>query len=225
MIPLLVKFPTRQRPDRFRYALELLVKHSVRPQDLHFLFTIDDDDPKRAELVRIIHRLCVAPFTFDIPNGNSTSKINAVNRDVPEFGQGWANVIVASDDMHATPAWDGWVLSAMEHFYPEGDGYLWFSDGHQFDICTIPCMDRKYFDRFGYIYNPAYKSVFVDDEQTHLANNLGRMTKIDHILFKHDHPAWNSSLKPDALYKKNEAPAVWAHDEAIYRKRHAAGFP
>lgn len=223
MIPLLVKFPTRSRPDRFRHALELLVKHAVRPQDLHFLFTIDNDDPNRSELVRIINGTWGGPY--HIPEGNSTGKIHAVNRDLSGFIHPWKTVIVASDDMHATPAWDGWVLSAMDKFYPDGDGCLWFGDGFQKDICTIPCMGRSYYDRFGYIYNPAYQSVFVDDEQTHVGVKLGRLTKIDHVLFLHDHPAWNNDLKPDALYQRNEAPAVWAADEKTYRARHAAGFP
>jgi len=226
MIPLLVKFPTRSRPERFRYALNLLVKNAARPQDLHFLFTIDDDDPAKVKLLQIIHGICVPNvIAWSRKPGTSTSKIHAVNRDMLDFPLPWRTVIVASDDMHAAPDWDHWVIEAMAKFYPDGDGCLWFSDGHQFDICTIPCMGRAYFDRFGYVYNPAYQSVFVDDEQTHVGVKLGKLTKIDHVLFRHDHPAWNSSLKPDALYQRNEAPAVWKHDETIYRARHAAGFP
>ena len=227
---MLIKMPTRQRPDRFRHALELLVKHAVRPRDLHFLFTFDKNDPNLEENEMIAAHVCVGskrPIAFDYtaPPGQSTSKINAVNRDLPEFSLPWQTVVVASDDMHATPAWDQWIIEAMAKFYPDGDGCLWFADGFQKDICTIPCMGRAYFDRFGYIYNPAYQSVFVDDEQTHVGVKLGKLTKIDHVLFRHDHPAWNSSLKPDALYQRNEAPAVWKHDETIYRARHAAGFP
>ena len=227
MIPLLVKFPTRSRPERFRYALELLVKHAVRPKDLHFLFTLDNDDPHIAEVERaIVETAASGPAIHcTVMHGTSTGKIHAVNRDLPEFTLPWQTVVVASDDMHATPAWDQWIIEAMAKFYPDGDGCLWFADGFQKDICTIPCMGRAYFDRFGYIYNPAYQSVFVDDEQTHVGVKLGKLTKIDHVLFRHDHPAWNSSLKPDALYQRNEAPAVWKHDETIYRARHAAGFP
>lgn len=223
---LLVKFPTRSRPERLRYALDLLVKHAARPQDVHYLFTLDKDDPALEQNRTVINQLIPDHKTRTIHDtGTSTGKINAVNRDLPEFSLPWQTVVVASDDMHATPAWDQWIIEAMAKFYPDGDGCLWFADGFQKDICTIPCMGRAYFDRFGYIYNPAYQSVFVDDEQTHVGVKLGKLTKIDHVLFRHDHPAWNSSLKPDALYQRNEAPAVWKHDETIYRARHAAGFP
>lgn len=225
MIPLLVKFPTRQRPDRFRTALELLVNNAARPQDIHFLFTFDDNDPQYVANRNIAHELCNGVVRWSFPGGNSTSKINAVNRDLPEFDLAWKTVIVASDDMHATPAWDRWAIDAMDHYYPDGDGYVWFGDGFQKDICTVPLMGRSEYDRLGYIYNPLYQSVFADDEQTLAAFARGKMTKIDHVLFRHDHPAWNNALKPDALYKRNEAPAVWAHDEAIYRQRKAAGFP
>lgn len=226
MIPLLVKMPTRQRPDRFRYALNLLVKNMALPGDVHFLFTLDRNDPTGAELMTIINQLCAGTRAgYTIVEGDSTGKINAVNRDLPEFDKPWQSVIVASDDMHATPAWDRWATSAMAEYYPDGDGYVWFGDGFQKDICTIPLMGRTEYDRLGYIYNPVYQSVFADDEQTHAAFARGKLTKIDHVLFRHDHPAWNSSLKPDALYQRNEAPAVWKHDETIYRARHAAGFP
>lgn len=227
MIPLIVKFPTRSRPERFRYALELLVKHAVRPHDLHFLFTLDDDDPARDQLIRIIGDVCMDSISFSIPPGNSTGKINAVNRDLPEFNREWSTVIVASDDMHATPAWDAWVIDAMANFYPDGDGCLWFQDGFQKDIATISCMGRAYYDgpAEGNIYDPRFKSVFADDYFTHKAYRLGKMTKIDHVLFRHDHPAWNSALKPDLLYQKNEAPEVWAHDEKVYRELEKAGWP
>lgn len=227
MIPLLVKFPTRSRPERFRYALDLLVKHAHQPQDLHFLFTLDHDDPQIAEVERAIVETASsgAAIQCTVIHGKSASKIHAVNRDLSKFDLPWRTVIVASDDMHATANWDAYVIQAMEKYHPNGDGCLWFADGFQKDICTIPCMGRAYFDRFGYIYNPAYQSVFVDDEQTHVGFKLGRMTKINHVLFRHDHPAWNSNLKPDALYQRNEAPAVWAADERTYRARHAAGFP
>lgn len=224
MIPLLVKFATRQRPDRFRTALELLVHNTWRPKDLHFLFTLDEDDSDAQRNIDVINAILpVDGRTIVI--GRSESKIDAVNRDILSYSGQWKTVIVASDDMHATPNWDHWVIEAMREFYPDGDGCLWFGDGFQKDICTIPCMGRAEYDRLGYIYNPLYKSVFADDEQTHAAFALGKMTKIDHVLFKHDHPAWNNALKPDALYQRNEAPAVWAHDEAIYRQRKAAGFP
>lgn len=227
MIPLLVKFPTRQRPDRFRTALELLVKHAARPQDIHFLFTLDNNDPliEQVEAALVETAAKGVAINCTVIHGESTGKINAVNRDLPEFDLPWKTVIVASDDMHATPAWDRWAIDAMAHYYPDGDGYVWFGDGFQKDICTVPLMGRAEYDRLGYIYNPLYQSVFADDEQTHAAFARGKMTKIDHVLFRHDHPAWNNALKPDALYRRNEAPAVWAHDEAIYRQRKAAGFP
>lgn len=227
MIPLLVKFPTRQRPDRFRHALELLVNNAARPQDIHFLFTLDNNDPmiEQVEVALVETVAKGVAINCTVMHGTGTSKIHAVNRDMPEFPLPWQTVVVASDDMHATPKWDHWVIEAMAHYYPNGDGCIWFADGFQKDICTIPCMGRAYFDRFGYIYNPAYQSVFVDDEQTHVGFKLGKMTKLDHVLFKHDHPAWNNALKPDALYQRNEAPAVWAADEKTYRARHAAGFP
>lgn len=204
--------------------MELLVKHAVRPQDLHFLFTLDADDPRAEGNLSVIGDLLPVD-SRTIVIGRSDGKIDAVNRDMLLYApKDWQTVIVASDDMHATPEWDHWVIEGMRKFYPTGDGCISFSDGKQDRLCTIPCMGYPYWKRLGYIYNPVYKSVFVDNEQMELAEQLGRMTHIAHVLFHHDHPAWNG-MTPDALYRKNESPEIWAHDEAIYRKRKAAGFP
>lgn len=45
------------------------------------------------------------------------------------------------------------------------EGVLWFNDGDkQGDINTYPIIGRKYFERFGYVYNPAYRKKNYDKE-------------------------------------------------------------
>lgn len=225
MIPLLVKFPTRERPERFAAALDLLIAGCWHPDRVHFLFTLDRNDPAALTNERIIQLRCWNVVPCSVVIGASASKIDAVNRDIPGFEYDWRTILVASDDMLARDAWDVWAHDAMRHYYPDGDGCVWFSDGHQHHICTIPCMGRTYYDRFGYIYNPIYRSVFADDEQTHQATAMGRMTRLDHVLMEHDHPAWNNAIRPDELYRRNESSATWAMDERTYHIRRKAGFP
>lgn len=225
MIDLLVKFPTRERPDRFRLALSLLTIGCRHADRVHYLFSLDEDDPMLTANAKVIAASGIASERYTVVVGRSAGKIHAVNRDIATFSKEWRSVLVASDDMHATDAWDVWACSAMREFHPDGDGMVWFFDGHQQDICTIPLLGRAYYDRHGYIYNPIYRSVFADDEQTHQAKALGRLTVLEHVIMRHDHPAWNSGLKPDDLYRRNETKAIWDADHATYKDRLAAGFP
>ena len=212
MIDVLVKFPTRERPGTFAKALGLLVNGARRLERIHFLFSLDEDDPDLMRNKQVIDSAGIAPENYTVIVGRSAGKIHAVNRDIATFDKEWRTVLVASDDMLATDWWDVWVIQCMEQFYPTTDGSLWFHDGYQKDICTIPCIGRARYDALGYIYNPIYQSVFADDEQTHRAIKEDRITKMDHVLMRHDHPAWNSSLKPDALYRRNETKAIWDKD-------------
>jgi hypothetical protein len=225
MIEVLVKFPTRERPGSFAKALGLLVSEARHSSRIHYLFTLDENDPSLWHNQEVISRAGIAKENYTVVVGRSKGKIDAVNRDLSAFDKQWRTVLVASDDMHATQWWDVWVMQAMAQFYPATDGCLWFSDGFQHDICTIPCIGKAMYDALGYIYNPIYQSVFADDEQTHRAIKDGKITRLDNILMRHDHPAWNSSLKPDALYRRNETREIWDKDEATYRERLNAGFP
>lgn len=222
---ILVKFPTRERPYRFRSALKLMKETCVHDNRVGYLFTLDEDDKELEANIRTIEAFGPTRSTIDTIVGRSASKIDAVNRDIASYAGPWDILLVMSDDMLCEPGWDIWVHDAMERFYPSGNGLLWFFDGLQKDICTIPCMGRIAWEADGYVYNPVYRSVFADDEQTNRAIASGTITKIDHVLMRHNHPAWNNDIKPDGLYRKNESKENWSHDEKIYRQRHKAGFP
>jgi hypothetical protein len=154
--------------------------------------------------------------------GNSDSKIHAINRDI-ELVDEWDIVLLASDDM--TPkvkGYDNIIRDRMKEFYPDTDGILWFNDGHQGNkLNTLSILGKKYYDRFGYIYQPEYKSVWSDNEFMMVGNLLGKQTYMDEVIIEHEHPDWGYGNR-DIIHQinsKNES-----HDRNLFMNRKNNNF-
>ncbi len=223
---ILVKLPSRERPEQF---MEVMRENVATCDDLsrvHWLFSFDHDDQS---MWGIGAELGSLPIEGTIRFGHSSSKVEAINRDIGDLNEPgsvvpWDILLVLSDDMRPVEkGWDTVIREAFAEYHPDGDGLIWYFDNYQRSISTIPLMGRRYYDRFGYVYHPSYQSLFCDNEATDVAKALGRLTFIDRVLFTHRHPANTSEAANDALYKRNEA--LWGVDNRNYRRRKAKGFP
>ena len=224
---ILVKFPTRNRPAIFLERLRGYVEKAADLDNILFLITYDSDDQTMSDDI-IIKAQSIAPNLRLIAcKGDSKSKIEAVNADfdkIPEDFKNWSVVLVVSDDMIcANNKWDDIIRDDMQENFADLDGYLWYYDGFQNRISTIACMGRKYYDRFNYIYHPAYKSLWCDNEQTEVADSLSRLKFIEFPIMIHDHPSWGGGMINDALYIQNDK--WWKHDEEVYNSRKKMNFP
>lgn len=123
-------------------------------------------------------------------------------------------LIVVSDDTDCPPRWDETILKAVEG---KTDFLLRVSDGHQKRICTLPIMDRTYYNRFGYIYYPEYSHNWCDTELTEVAYKLGRIIVRNDIVFRHLHPEVTKEPK-DAVYLKNDLTHNTGRNIFNYRK-------
>lgn len=219
---ILVKLPRRERPERLKTAvLAMINKATVRPS---FLFAVDNDD-------KSIPYYWLNQYGGRIITGQRESKIEACNRGMNEWGQQfdkrmypeWDIVVLASDDMLCqVQGWDDIIRQDMATAFPDTDGCLWYPDGHQDRLCTLPVMGRKYFDRFGYIYHPSYQSLWADNEQHQVAKGRGKLWRSDKVLFQHMHPGWGTA-KMDPLYQANNKHDKM--DRENYERRMALGFP
>jgi hypothetical protein len=154
---------------------------------------------------------------------NSKSKIQAINADIEELNN-WDVVLLASDDMiPQIKGYDDIIRENMMRNYPDTDGVLWFFDGNRRDLNTLCILGKKYYDRFGYIYHPGYKSFYCDDEFTQVANRLKKQTFIDQIIIRHEHPdipQYRDRL--DESYSKNHK--YYPIDYQFFQLRHKNNF-
>jgi len=222
---ILVKFPTRGRPEQFLKTLKGWVDQASDPHNISFLVSCDEDDlSMTTDITTEAGRILSARGALSsIILGSSKSKIEACNRDI-EGEKNWDVVLLVSDDMWARrEGWDNIIREKMTKHFPDTDGGLWFFDGSQRKINTLACLGRKYYDRFGYIYEPSYSSFFCDDEQTAVGLSLNKLLYVDQSIASHEHPCWGKGMKTDALYQRNNK--YWNQDQANYERRKLLGFP
>ena len=198
---ILIKFPTRNRPEKFLKTLNQYYSMVNDIDNIRVIVTCDADDVSmnNSEMISTLNTFKNLSYFF----GNNETKIEAINADmVDDFDI----LILGSDDM--IPVFDGYdslIRNLFAEHFPDGDGVLWFDDGTQGNrLNTLCIMGKKYYDRFGYIYHPSYKSLYCDNEFTEVSKRLGKVIFIDKCIIRHEHPNNDISLT-DELYLKNDS--------------------
>lgn len=223
---ILYKFASRSRPDKFIEGVENIFINS-RNKNFIILASLDEDDitmnnPDMKEKLTRYEAKIYPVF------GVSKNKVDAINRDlhlIPEFDI----LINFSDDMSfIEEGYDLIIEEEMKKHFPEGDCLLHFPDQNQGDNCmTMSIMDKKYFDRFGYIYHPDYESIECDMEAQEVGKRIGRYKFINRRIFNHHHPSFQKTGY-DYLYKRNEGLldgfAIRRRDKETYLRRGKNNF-
>jgi len=218
---ILYKYASRSRPDKFRRGLESIAQNSVSDNYV-VLATLDSDDPAIEQYRKELRECSIASQVIATVQ-TSKNKIDAINRDL-NVVQDWDILVNMSDDMVFTAQGFDEVIRLA--FDGNTDLFVHFSDGFQkSNISTMSIIGRKYFERDGYIYYPDYKSLWCDVEATEVAKLRGCYKYMgDNInILTHLHVAWGKA-EWDELYKRNENPAMWSHDEKLYHERKARNY-
>ncbi|PKN03676.1 hypothetical protein CVU75_00935, partial [Candidatus Dependentiae bacterium HGW-Dependentiae-1] len=179
---LFVKFPTRSRPQRFFAMLDLYYQKLSKKIPYQFLVSIDEDD-KSMNNNQVLERLKKYPH-LDVLCCNHLSKIDACNRGIENYD--FDILLLASDDME--PILDGYdliIADVMRTYFPDYDGVTRFHDGFVDNRCnTLPIMGKKFYDRFKYVYHPAYLSLVCDLELAIVAKALKKEVYINKVIIR-----------------------------------------
>jgi hypothetical protein len=219
---LLIKFPTRTRPEIFFKTLDLYYNLLSKQNEYHFLISCDIDD---LSMTNIRHR-------FDVYNNLSvffdqrTTKIGAINRDMDKAPKDWDILLLASDDMiPVIQDYDLYISKNMASQFPDTNGMLWFNDGFRQDLMTLVVMGRKYYENFGYIFNPIYETMCCDNELMAVGQNSNRIKYYQTVIIEHRHYSFgmkNPAVPKDILYSENMI--AYSKDRNILAKRKEEGF-
>jgi hypothetical protein len=221
---LLIKFPTRERRQKFYQAMDLLLSNK-KTNNVSFLITLDADD-ETMNNDEVKHQIEFYSDFYDVDievnYGYSMNKIHACNRDLEEYKKEWDIVMLMSDDMYPVMlGYDEKIINLYENSIPDTDGVLYSPDGYT-PLNTLCILGKKYYQRFNYIYYPEYISFFPDNEFMEVSQILGKEFRINKVLFKHEHPANDSKVKFDELYQRNNI--SWEKDKILYYQRRARNF-
>lgn len=215
---LLIKFPTRNRPNKFFKALDTYVNYLDDPTT-QIIVSCDNNDPTMTEayVKEVVEQYNNVKMCY----GDSKTKIEAVNADLKDVE--FDILLLASDDMiPKVKGYDTIIKNKMKEHYPDTDGVLWFNDGHKGnELNTLCILGKKYYDRFGYIYHPDYVSVWCDNEFMDVAKLLGRQTYFDEVIIEHQHPDWGYGQQ-DVIHSINQR--YEAQDKQLYTTRKLNNF-
>lgn len=215
-LKILIKFPSRGRRQKFLSTYNQYVRMASDLSNIHFLITLDIDDPTMKEIG-------INNGYSTVIYGKSENKVHAINRDLNEF-EGYDIILLASDDMiPVVKGYDDIIRNQMSINFPDMDGVLHFNDGYAQDrLNTLCILGKKYYDRFKYIYCPAYKSLWCDNEFMKVSKILKKQVYIDRVIIRHEHYANTPTVKMDEQYKKTES--FYHIDKKTFDMRESVNF-
>ena len=217
----LYKFASRSRPSKFFDCIENIYINS-RDKDFTILATLDlDDESMNNE--GVIEKMKRYDKIYPVW-GTSTSKIHAINRDMDKAPD-WDVLINMSDDMmFIENGYDVIIQDDIRTMFPLGDCLLHYPDQNQGRNCmTMSIMDKKFYDRFGYIYHPDYKTLWCDLEAMEVGRLTSRYMFINKRIFNHYHPSFGQAQYDDQ-YRRTEGHEIRGMDETTYINRKAKNF-
>lgn len=216
---ILLKCPTRSRPQKVLNTLSSYVRLANHPELLGVAVSCDTDDStmKNASELETILRRCAWNRIF---YSNNHSKIDACNANMNEIDWAWDIVVLVSDDMiPQIRGYDDVIRNHMFARFPDTNGILWFNDGAQAEKLNTLCIyGRKFYDSQGFLYSPEYKSLFCDTEFTDQCRNEYKAIchYIPYCIIRHEHPG-SGYGKVDTLYTTNQR--YWNDDMYTYISR------
>jgi hypothetical protein len=218
----LFKYPCRGREKLFFESFESIHNNVADVNNYHVSLTIDLDDEvlNRPEVIERINGY----RNTSIEWGLSESKVHAINRNFPE--REYEVVICWSNDMVWTQfGFDDMLRIYINSAFPDMDGLFHIPEVDSMEhLNVLYIATKKYYDRFGYIYHPSYKSLWCDNESLAIAKMLGR----HHYcgvpgLYEHRNPAYAKyGIERDAKFNADQD--FWAIDEANFNERKLRNF-
>lgn len=220
----LFKYPCRGRERLFFESLDSLHKNIRDKNNFHISINLDVDDT-------ILNRPEVIERIYDYPDtsiewGYSKSKVDAINRSMSDYDYDvlfcWSNDMVA--DVYS---FDDIMRDYMYHIINQySDEFLvHFPEPDSKDFLNVLYIaSKKYYERFGYIYHPSYKSLWCDNESMAVAKLLGKYHYVGIPgLYSHKNPAYSQyGIERDELF--NEQQGHWQEDEANFNARKEKDF-
>ncbi len=223
---ILFKLATKGRPSDFIEAMESLYSNAADHNNMHVLITAGEDDltMNNPEMIERVKKYQNAHLIF----GENSSKSQATNRDLDLKNQPWSNwdilVNYADDQRFITYDFDNHIRTTMNTCFPEFDGLLHYFEPDTGSALAVQyCAGRAFFDKFGFIAHPQYKSLFWDNYYMEAAKIMCKYHYVGTHIFNHLCPAYGHHNKPrDAMFDRDQG--YWTHDENIYHKHMARNF-
>lgn len=213
--------PSRSRPTQAAATAKAWLSSAKDRGNVEYSLSLDNNDSKLEQyfepILDLFKKMMPLENSSTIFTNDNKSAIDAINY-AARFCTGDL-LIVVSDDFSTPPFhWDAALLEALEG---KEDFLVKTQDGIQRTLITLPIMDRVYYNRFGYIYNPEYLHMSSDVELTAVGHLLGKIITLP-MTIKHNHYSVKGGQPKDAVNIKNDQ--TYAHGHQTYERRKHSNF-
>jgi hypothetical protein len=221
---LLVKFPTRNRPDKFRKAMEDYTSKLSGKHEVRFVISMDLDDPtmNNDEIKNYLDSMRDSGVDLVYHYGESKTKVEACNANME--GETSDVMMLISDDMVLQQeGYDDIILTDFNNVFPDFDGGIKYNDGFrpiQDPLMTLPVIGGKVFEQWGYFYHPDYTSVYCDNEMTEALIRMKKFAMSPVCISKHE---WTNEPF-DELHARNENQEMYRIDKEVFDRRKEQNF-
>lgn len=203
-------YPSRSRSGIASPTIERWLNNAKDTDNIEFILSVDIDDPQLR-----LYKSISTNYSIQLHVAKNKSAIEAINRATRKSTGNL--IIVISDDFICEADWDVKLLGELEG---KVDFIVKTKDGIQPTLITLPIMDRKYYDRFGYVYEKGYFHMFCDEEMTTVGHMLGRVINSD-IVFEHIHYS-TGKFQKDSISVKNDK--TWTQGKKHFNERLKTNF-
>lgn len=182
----LFKMPSKGRPEIFKKNISRWISYLSGEHEYLFVFTFneDDDTMNNDEIKKFVDEL---PVNKEYYYGDVKNKIEAVNANIDD--KDFDILFLLIDDLEPTfPKFDKITAEIFENNPNKLDSVINFRCTRwHFSLLCFPVMGKTYYDRFGYINHPGYKSLGADNDFTYVAKLLGKEICEDRSVFFHNY--------------------------------------
>lgn len=213
--------PSYGRPELAFQTWSKWISKANNKTDIQYLMCVSKSDPSLKTYTDYFTGIDFGNHTF-LPIYSEQSNMVVQMNEAAKESTGDL-IIAISDDFDCPDSWDHRLLNQIAG---RKDFVVRIDDGIRNPgiltekIIPMPIMDRTFYNRFGYIYQPDYNHFFGDEELFRVGVILGAKIEVP-LLFPHIHPV-TGKVQSDHVNKKNNA--FHPGDKETFKKREAEGF-
>lgn len=220
---------TSARPDEWRKVYEAWLNAADRPEEVEYVLVTDPrwgfhiepevNRPKsmirpQDKVVMNTGRMCYVDGV-NLAAENSTGRILIVNADDQFPCEHWDTRLIEKLDVMP------WRVEACEFVARVSTGT---PAERERNITVMPILSRARYERLGYVLYPEYESMCSDNDLSEHAQRDKCFIEIPDLLFPHRHPFFDSQVKIDDQYRRQNRADAYEQGAQILARRRLDGF-
>lgn len=202
---------TARLPDGWRKAAQAWFDNCDHPENVEHIIATDEPFSPGA-LPFADTKLVLNKGRHSAVDGWNTSAQHSTGKFL----------ITVADDWFPCPHWDTELLKRIPDL--DGEHVLEVNTGGDEGILTFSLLTRKYYDRYGYLFNPRFVGMYADLWFTDVARRDRVVIDCRDLYFEHVHPCYGKG-EMDDTHKWQHRPEAFQIGEQVYKElRYLNGF-